>query len=73
MLLDRSARGAFVIAPTPFLPDGALDLASAARMTEAYLAMGAAGITILGVMGEAPKLTAEEALRFARTVLAANA
>lgn len=73
MLLDRSARGAYVIAPTPFMPDGALDLASAARMTEAYLRMGASGLTILGIMGEAPKLDADEALAFVRAVLAANA
>lgn len=56
-MLDRSAKGVFVIAPTPFLPDGALDLDSADRMTDAFLAAGASGLTLLGVMGEAPKLT----------------
>jgi 4-hydroxy-tetrahydrodipicolinate synthase len=67
--LTEAARGVFVIAPTPFLPDGALDLASADRMTDAFLAAGAAGLTLLGVMGEAPKLDTEEALSFAARVL----
>lgn len=62
-----------MIAPTPFLPDGGLDLPSAARMTEAYLRMGATGLTILGIMGEAPKLDAAESIAFVRAVLAANA
>jgi 4-hydroxy-tetrahydrodipicolinate synthase len=70
---DRSAAGTYVIAPTPFLPDGGLDLASAARMTESYLAMGASGLTILGIMGEAPKLDAAESTAFVKAVLAANA
>lgn len=68
-MLDRSAKGVFVIAPTPFLPDGSLDLESADRMTDAFLAAGAAGITLLGVMGEAPKLTQEESLTFVGRVL----
>jgi hypothetical protein len=37
-MLTRNAKGVFVIAPTPFLPDGALDLPSADRMTDAFLA-----------------------------------
>jgi 4-hydroxy-tetrahydrodipicolinate synthase len=68
-MLDRSAKGVFVIAPTPFLPDGALDLVSADRMTDAFLAAGAAGLTLLGVMGEAPKLTQEESVAFVDRVL----
>ncbi len=67
--LTAAARGVFVIAPTPFLADGALDLDSADRMTDAFLVAGAAGLTLLGVMGEAPKLDAEEALAFTRRVL----
>jgi 4-hydroxy-tetrahydrodipicolinate synthase len=68
-MLDRSAKGVFVIAPTPFLPDGSLDLASTDRMTDAFLAAGASGMTILGVMGEAPKLTEAESLAFVDRVL----
>ncbi|WP_235907682.1 dihydrodipicolinate synthase family protein [Siccirubricoccus phaeus] len=69
MLLDESARGVFVITPTPFTEARALDLASTDRMIEGFLAAGAAGFTILGIMGEAPKLEAAEALEFARRVL----
>lgn len=67
--LDEGARGVFVIAPTPFTEDGALDLAGTDRMVEAYVAAGASGLTILGIMGEAPKLDAEEATRFVARVL----
>lgn len=68
-MLDRSAKGVFVIAPTPFLPDGALDLDSTDRMTDAFIAAGASGMTILGVMGEAPKLTEAESLAFVDRVI----
>lgn len=68
-MLDATAKGVFVICPTPFAEDGALDLPSAERMTDAYLAAGAAGLTILGIMGEAPKLDAEESIAFVRAVL----
>ena len=69
MRLTEAARGVFVIAPTPFAADGALDLASTDRMVDAYLAAGASGLTILGIMGEAPKLDAEESLAFVARVL----
>jgi 4-hydroxy-tetrahydrodipicolinate synthase len=39
-------------------------------MVDFYLGRGADGLTILGIMGEAPKLTAEEALTFVRRVVA---
>ena len=68
-MLTTDARGVCVICPTPFVPDGALDEASAARMTEAYVAAGATGLTVLGIMGEAPKLDQEEALRLLSIVL----
>jgi 4-hydroxy-tetrahydrodipicolinate synthase len=59
-MLTESARGVFTIAATPFLPDGALDLDSVDRATDFYLECGATGLTILGIMGEAGKLTADE-------------
>lgn len=68
-MLTAQAQGVCVICPTPFLPDGTLDERSAASMTEAYVAAGATGLTILGIMGEAPKLDAEESLRLVRIVL----
>jgi 4-hydroxy-tetrahydrodipicolinate synthase len=59
-LLDESARGVFIIAATPFADDGGLDLDSLARLIDFYLGAGVHGLTILGMMGEAQKLTYEE-------------
>lgn len=60
MTLDASARGVFVIAVTPFHDDGRLDLDGIDRLTDFYLERGVTGLTVLGMMGEAPKLTAAE-------------
>ena len=68
--ITPDTRGVFVITATPFTPDGALDLASIDRMIDFYREAGADGVTILGVMGEAPKLTPEESLQVIRTTLA---
>ncbi|MGH1575722.1 dihydrodipicolinate synthase family protein [Planktotalea sp.] len=68
-MIHRKSNGVFVIAATPFAEDGALDLASTDRMVDFYLDAGVTGITILGIMGEAPKLTSDESLVFARHVL----
>jgi 4-hydroxy-tetrahydrodipicolinate synthase len=64
-----NARGVFVIAPTPFLDDGRVDNVSVDRMTDFFLAAGATGITVLGQMGEAPKLDHSEALDVAQRVI----
>ncbi|MEO1154377.1 MAG: dihydrodipicolinate synthase family protein [Pseudomonadota bacterium] len=69
-MLTETARGVFTIAVTPFLPDGALDEASLDQMVDFYLEKGATGLTILGMMGEAGKLSAEEALTVVRRVVA---
>lgn len=70
-LLDETASGVYAIAVTPFDADGRLDLASAATMVDFYVGKGVAGITILGVLGEAPKLTATESRQFALAVIEA--
>ena len=70
MRIDRHSAGVFVIAATPFAEDGALDLDSTDRLVDFYLGCGVSGMTILGVMGEAPKLGGDEPLSFARRVLA---
>src|SRR5512137_2024565 len=64
-----NARGVYVIAPTPFLDDGRIDSASVDRMTDFFLSAGVAGITVLGQMGEAPKLDHGEALEVAQRVI----
>ena len=69
MMLDESAQGVFAIAPTPFHPDGAIDETSLDRLTDFYQEAGCTGITVLGIMGEAPKLTAEESLAVASRVI----
>ena len=68
--LDPSARGVYLITVTPFADDGALDLASTDSMVDFCLASGVTGLTVLGIMGEATKLTAEESTTFVKRVLA---
>ena len=69
MPLDSTTRGVFAIAPTPFLADGSVDVTSIDRLTDFYVACGCTGITVLGIMGEAPKLRQDEALAVATQVI----
>lgn len=55
---------------TPFKLDGALDLNSIDQMVDFYAERGATGLTILGIMGEAGKLSADEAASVIRRVVA---
>jgi len=68
--LDETARGVFPISATPFAPDGALDLDSLDRLVDFYLARRVHGLTLLGIMGEAPKLTPDESRAVVRRALA---
>ena len=70
MRLDNTAAGLFPIAPTPFHPDGRLDEGSIDTLVAGYVAAGATGLTVLGIMGEAPKLEFGEALGVARRFIA---
>ena len=63
-LLDETARGVYVISATPFTDSGAMDWASTDALMDFYLGCGVDGLTILGVFGEAPKLSAEESEAF---------
>jgi 4-hydroxy-tetrahydrodipicolinate synthase len=67
--IDEGSSGVFVIAATPFSDDGQLDLESTDTLIDFYLASGADGLTILGIMGEAQKLSADEAREFTVRVL----
>ena len=69
-MLDAQASGVYLIAATPFADDGALDLDALDRLVDWYLARGVDGLTILGQLGEAPKLTQHEALQLTKRVLA---
>ena len=69
MKLNEQAKGVYIISATPFLDDGSIDMESADRLTDFYIEKGVSGITILGMMGEAPKLTADESIQFMTRVL----
>jgi 4-hydroxy-tetrahydrodipicolinate synthase len=69
MTISADTSGVFAIAPTPFLPDGAVDDGSLDRMVDFYEAAGVNGLTILGIMGEAPKLEPEESLAIATRII----
>lgn len=73
MISHEAFTGVFPIAPTPFLPGGEIDWASLERLLAHYLAVGAEGVTILGIMGEAPKLEAVESLEMIRRTVAVMA
>ena len=59
--LTPQAAGTFAIAPTPFHDDGRIDEKSIDRLTDFYAEVGCDGVTVLGILGEAPKLDAAEA------------
>ena len=66
-------RGVYTILPTPFQPDGALDEPGLGRLVDFVIGRGVQGLTILGVMGEAGKLSDAERERVvARTIEAAD-
>jgi 4-hydroxy-tetrahydrodipicolinate synthase len=69
-VLTAEASGVYIIAATPFAADGSLDLPGLDRLIAWYEEHGIDGFTILGQLGEAPKLTQEESLAVARRVLA---
>lgn len=71
--LDACATGVYLIAVTPFTDSGALDLASTDHMVDFCLDQGVTGLTVLGIMGEASKLTAEESRLFVQQVLTRTA
>ena len=67
--ISEAARGVYTISPTPFTDTGELDLDGTDRLVDFFLDKGVDGITILGVLGEATKLTAEESSAFMQRVL----
>ena len=69
MSFSAQSKGVYAIATTPFLPDGSLDTPSVDRLTDFYQDSGCTGITILGIMGEAPKLEPSESRTIIRQVV----
>ena len=66
---NASATGVYLITVTPFKDNGDLDLGSTDKMVDFCLESGVTGLTILGIMGEATKLTAEESRLYVKQVL----
>src|ERR1700743_2393062 len=66
MKLTAQAAGTFAIAPTPFHDDGRIDEKSIDRLMDFYAEIGCEGVTVLGIMGEAPKLDGSEAEEVAK-------
>ncbi|SDZ44560.1 4-hydroxy-tetrahydrodipicolinate synthase [Variovorax sp. YR634] len=68
-LLTTQARGVYPIAVTPFSDDGAVDFTSLDRLTDHFISCGVSGVTYLGVLGEATKLSAQESMQILRRAL----
>ena len=66
---DESASGVYIISATPFTDDGALDLDSTDRLADFYIENGVSGITVLGMMGEAQKMSPAESEQFLARML----
>jgi 4-hydroxy-tetrahydrodipicolinate synthase len=67
--LNEQAKGVYIIAATPFTDEGAVDLQSVDTLTDFYLGCGVHGFTLLGMMGEAHKLTADESISVVNRVI----
>lgn len=62
-------RGVWNILPTPFADDGSLDEASVRSLVDFVIGTGVDGLTVLGVMGEASRLSDDERTRVLATTL----
>jgi 4-hydroxy-tetrahydrodipicolinate synthase len=69
-MISEQSRGVHVISATPFDEAGAVDFESLDTLLEFYLGHGVHGVTLLGMMGEAQKLTFEEAAAVVRRAAA---
>ncbi|HEV7439311.1 MAG TPA: dihydrodipicolinate synthase family protein [Methylobacterium sp.] len=69
MALTSAIKGVIPIAPTPFHPDGRVDEVSLDRMADFFLGAEVDGVTIVGQLGEAPKLDHAEAVAIAKRMI----
>lgn len=67
--IGRDSSGVFIIAATPFTDNGEIDHDSLRRLVDFYAGHGVTGLTILGMMGEANKMTPEERRAVIDTVI----
>lgn len=70
MTFSTDSKGVYAIATTPFLEDGSIDFNSIDRLTDFYEESGCTGVTILGIMGEAPKMEPDESRAIVKRVVA---
>ena len=69
MRLNSNASGVFPIAPTAFLDNGDIDFSSMDKLTDFYVSIGSTGITVLGQLGEAPKLSLAESVAITQAMI----
>jgi 4-hydroxy-tetrahydrodipicolinate synthase len=69
MSFNVDSKGVYAIATTPFCDEGSIDYNSVDKLTDFYQESGCTGITILGIMGEAPKLEPEESKAIVKRVV----
>ncbi|MCK3780531.1 dihydrodipicolinate synthase family protein [Ensifer sesbaniae] len=69
MTFSTQSKGVYAIATTPFHDDGSIDFNSIDKLTDFYEESGCTGVTILGIMGEAPKLEPEESRAIVKRVV----
>lgn len=68
---EGKLHGVCTIALTPFTDDGEVDLAGIDALAQHYLSAGVHGVTVLGIMGEAHKLSDRERASVAERYIAA--
>jgi 4-hydroxy-tetrahydrodipicolinate synthase len=61
--------GIYAILATPFADDGTIDFASLDRLVDFEIDAGVHGLTILGILGEAHKLTEDERRRVVEAIV----
>ena len=64
--IDEQSKGVFIISTTPFLKDESIDFDSVESLVEFYIEKKVTGMTILGMMGEANKLSSNESAKFVK-------
>ncbi len=69
MKLNTGIAGVVPIVPTPFHEDGRIDETSLDRLIDFFGACGVSGLTLLGQLGEAPKLEPREAMSIVSRVI----
>ena len=67
--INRDTNGVYIIAATPFTENGAVDHESLRKLVDFYISHGVTGMTILGFMGEANKMTPQERRAVIDTVM----